>query len=176
MNKYIEFGKIKGTHGLKGELELECFFQNVEHFLNAGIFLKENEDNFIKINARKTGRKKDVTILKFNGIEKIEDATQLIKKTIFVERSALEELSDGNQETHFVFDLIGLRVLIEGNSVEYGKVTDVVDFGSGALLEVKLNLEGNEKLEEYLPKNPEVVKEVNLKEGFILINKNFKDL
>jgi len=62
----------------------------------------------------------------------------LVKKTLFCKRSSLETLEDGDNETHFVADLIGLKVYIEKEGELFGVVEDVVNFGGGPLLEVKL--------------------------------------
>ena len=173
MDKYIEFGKITATHGLKGEIFVDCFFKNVEHFLNFGIFLKK-EEGFEKLDATKNGVKKDGIILKFKGIESLESAQSLVKKTLFSPREALKELDDGMPETHFVVDLIGLKVLVEGFEECYGEISDVVDFGGGPLLEVileKSHIKNKDKTDfvEYHSKNSNTTKEVNIEKNYIIL-------
>jgi 16S rRNA processing protein RimM len=176
VEKYIEFGKITATHGLKGEIFVDCFFKNIEHFLNFDLFLKE-EDGFKKVKAIKNGFKKDGVILKIEEIESLEVAKSLVTKILYSPYQALTKLDDGMQDTHFVVDLIGLQVLIEGFEGIYGKINDVVNFGGGPLLEVNLDrshIKNQEKadLTEYHLKNPQTIKEVNIEKNYII----FKDL
>jgi 16S rRNA processing protein RimM len=180
VNKYVEFGKIVDTHGLKGEIVVDCLFKNVEHFLAFGVFIKDEEE-FKPLNIRKNGVKKDGIILKIADVESFEVARTWVKKIIFSPREALEMLDDGNSDTYFVADLIGLKVLIEGYEEAYGMVADVVDFGGGPLLEVNLASEhpknkGKSSLVEYHQKNPHTVKEVDLKKSHIIFKNNLGDL
>jgi 16S rRNA processing protein RimM len=167
VDKFIEFGKISGAHGLKGEMNLECFFKNFEHFTASGIFLKNGKE----IKITKTGVKKDIIIIKIEGIESKTEADKMLKTELFIKRSALEDLNSEETDKHFVADLIGLNAIIENEKNAFGTVVDVVDFGGGALLEVR-----TEKNLEYFPKNPEVVLEVNLEKNYLILNKNFVNL
>lgn len=176
MNKYILFSKIKALHGIKGEVWCECFFENYEYFiLKKPLFLKTKEGSLTLIKPILQGVKKGGLILKFAGIETLEEASRLLENEIFIERITLDEFAEEGK--HFVADLINLTVLIENYEESYGKVLDVVDFGGGTLLEVeinhfhKLNKNKKEKL-EYYEKTKDTIKEVNLNKGFILLFEN----
>jgi ribosomal 30S subunit maturation factor RimM len=100
-----------------------------------------------------------------------------VTKFLYSPYQDLTKLDDGMQDTHFVVDLIGLQVLIEGFEGIYGKINDVVNFGGGPLLEVNLDrshIKNQEKadLTEYHLKNPQTIKEVNIEKNYII----FKDL
>ena len=150
---------------------LECYFKNYEHFLsNGGIFIK-SEDGFLPFQMVKTGVKRGELIVKPEGFTAKEQAMGLLKKEVFVERSSLDEL-ETEKEGHFVADLIGLKIFMNEETEVYGFVLDVVDFGGGPLLEVEIshthpnNNNKKEKL-EYYEKSENIVKEVNLLEGYI---------
>ena len=178
MNKYIEFGKVLGTHGLKGQVLMQCFFENVEYFIEKGVFIKA-EQGFEPIIIKKVGIKKGGVIIEVQGSSTKESADKLLKLELFIERSALNELDDEDGETHFVADLLELNVLMEGEEGTFGKVTDVVNFGGGPLLEVEINLKhknnlGKKEKLEYYEKSKQALKEVNLKQGYIMLKNHDK--
>jgi ribosomal 30S subunit maturation factor RimM len=174
VDKYTEFGKIVGIHGLKGEMLLDCFFTNFNHFVSKGIFMKF-EDGFNQISIKKNGIKKLGVIIHIEGCNSKEDTVKFLNKTLFTPRDALEELDDGDKNTHFVADLLNLEVKVDGEEGIFGNIHDVVNFGGGPLLEVKLehshkfNKNKTEKF-EYYEKNITNIKEVNLKQGYLILN------
>lgn len=163
MEKIICFGKFKGTHGIKGELALEHFFENYEFFFKKNQFLFEGKP----IQLIFKGRKKDCLIIAIEGVMRIEDASSFLKKEVFVERKLLEELDDGNSKTHFVSDLIGLKAIL--NNKEYGIVMDVVNFNGTVFLEIFANETQNT---EYHEKNENTIKEVDISKGTITFKEN----
>ena len=176
MNKYIEFGKVLGTHGLKGQVVMQCFFESVEYFIEKGVFIK-TEQGFEPITIKKVGIKKGGVIIEVQNSSTKESADKLLKLELFIERSTLNELDDENEETHFVADLLELNVFIEGEEEIFGKVNDVVNFGGGPLLEIAINLKhknniGKKEKLEYYEKSKQALKEVNLKQGYIIL-KNY---
>lgn len=166
MDKFVCFGKIESLHGIKGEVTIDCFFANYDFFLKANSFFILEDNDYIKINFTLNGKKKDVLIIQIENVTTIEEAKKFLKKEILTERALLNQLDDGNEETHFVQDLIGLKVILENK--EYGIVTDVVNFGGGPLIEVLPN-DGN-KITEYYEKNKNYIKQVDISNGTITLH------
>ena len=101
-------------------------------------------------------------ILKFVGIDTVEEAEKFRNSYILINRNELEELPEG---VYYIADLIGLKVYTENN--EYlGIVDDIFQTGSNDVYVVKNDL-GQSKL---LPGIDEVIKEINLPEGKIIVN------
>lgn len=148
MQKYIPFGKIIKTHGLKGELVLECDFENPYHFLKNLFFAKDNQMQPLKVEISGT-LKNDRFIIKCDGIHSIEEAQTMVSKQIFVPRNKLPPSENG----YYICDIIGLEA-VDFNGLKIGTVVDVVDFGSGLNLEIK-NLQ--EKLEYYVCSDDTIV-------------------
>jgi 16S rRNA processing protein RimM len=180
-NKYISFGRITSAHGLKGEVNLECFFANYEYFIkNNLIFIKAEESGYENVICEARGTKNEKMIISLENINTKEKAQEFIGKELFIKREDLEEINDPLTEGHFVADLLGMIVKDVEKEEKYGILKDVVDFGGGVLLEVELdsrhekNKNKKEKL-EYFKKDKDTIKEVNLEEGFItiFINKDF---
>ena len=166
VDKFICFGKIASSHGIKGEVALDCYFSNYQFFLEKNRFFILEDGKYVNLNLKLNGKKKDLLIVKIPEVEKIEDAAKFLKKEVFVERDLFNLLDDGNNETHFVQDLIGLKVILENK--EIGKVQDVVNFGSGPLLEVLISVDN--KTTEYYEKNKNNIKEVDILNGTITLN------
>ena len=162
MNQYLELGQIVNVRGLKGEVKVNSFAENNSRFETLSeIFLKA-KGNMQKYKIQKVSYSKNQVILKFEGIDTVEEAEKLRNSYILVDRNNLEELPKG---VYYLADLIGLNVYTEEN--EYlGKVDDIFQTGSNDVYVVKNDL-GQSKL---LPGIPEVIKEINLEASKIIVN------
>ena len=162
MNQYLELGQIVNVRGLKGEVKVNSFAENNSRFETLSeIFLKA-KGNMQKYKIQKVSYSKNQVILKFEGIDTVEEAEKLRNSYILVDRNNLEELPEG---VYYLADLIGLNVYTEEN--EYlGKVDDIFQTGSNDVYVVKNDL-GQSKL---LPGIPEVIKEINLEASKIIVN------
>lgn len=139
--EYIEFGKVIKPHGIKGNLAVECFFEEPQAFINL-LFIEENEI-FSQISTTIEGTLKcDRIILQINNISSIEDAKKFINKTLFIHKNSLPNLPKGE---FYTFEVIGLKFCT--NTTQIGTITDIVNFGSGINFEIT-TLE--EKLEYYV--------------------------
>ena len=105
---------------------------------------------------------KNMVLVKFKGIDKVEDAELLRNFYLEVDRENAIELEEGE---YFIADLLGMNVLTEENE-ELGKLEDVFNAGSSDIYVVKTE-EGKQIL---LPAISEVVKEINLKENKIIVH------
>ena len=101
-------------------------------------------------------------VMKFTGIDSIEDAEKIIGAELRVPESEIPEAEEGS---FYTFHLRGCRVYAvrgsdggEGDRSEYiGDVTDVVDGGGTSLLQV-----GSGKDETLIPFAESIVKRVDL--------------
>ena len=115
-----------------------------------------------KYKIEKVGYAKNQVILKFEGIDTIEQAEVLRNSYILVDRKDLGDLPEGE---YYIVDLIGLKVYTEDG--EYlGIVDDIFQTGSNDVYDVKNDL-GQSRL---LPGIKEVIKEINLPDGKIIVN------
>ena len=98
-------------------------------------------------------------VMKFAGIDSIEDAEKIIGAELRIPESALPAAQEGS---FYTFHLRGCRVYAVGESVgssdDYiGDVTDIVDGGGTQLLQV-----GSGKEETLIPFAESIVKKVDL--------------
>ena len=103
---------------------------------------------------------KDMVLIKFKGIDRVEDAELLRNSYLKVNRQDEPELEEG---TYYIVDLIGLDVYSDESKL-LGKLDDVFNSGSCDIYVVKDEL-GKQLL---LPAISDVIKEINLEEKKIV--------
>ena len=109
---------------------------------------------------------KETVILKLKGIDSISEAEKLQKMQIKVQ---VNELMPVPPDRYYIFQIIGLKCAT-ADGVELGQVTDVLQTGANDVYVVRPN-PGITKLQEILiPVIDEVVLEINVEKGHILVN------
>ncbi len=92
MEKFLELGQIVNTKGLKGEVKVNSFSEDSTRFERIKkIFLKKKNE-LKEYEIQKVGYSKNQVILKFKGIDTIEQAETLRNTYILVDRDSLEKL------------------------------------------------------------------------------------
>ncbi|MFP4407928.1 MAG: ribosome maturation factor RimM [Spirochaetaceae bacterium] len=153
----IAIGRISGTHGLRGDVKVESFSGEYDHFdfLETVLLRKDGRERQIAVQAVKRSGGKAVVSLA--GIESVEDAARLRGWELWASR---EQAAPLRNEEYYIADVIGLSVTEQGETL--GSVTAVYDGGQGELLEVDL---GERKA--LLPFLAVYVKSVDLEAGRI---------
>ena len=105
---------------------------------------------------------KDMVLIKFKGIDKVEDAELLRNAYLKIDRKDEPDLEEG---TYYIVDLIGLEVYSDKGDL-LGKVDDIYNNGSADIYVVKDEL-GKQLL---LPAISDVIKEINLNEKKIVVH------
>lgn len=159
--KFIQVGKIVNTQGIKGEIKIIPFTDDIYRFDKLEkIYIGKEK---LKLEITKVWYKKNTVILKFKGYDNINDVEKFKNQNIYVDEKDKIELKD-NQ--YFIFDIIGCKVLDTSNK-EIGTVVDIIEAGSSDIYVV----EGNSKYEEYLiPGVKEFIKDINIEEKRIKID------
>lgn len=157
--RFLDSGKIVGTHGIRGELRIDPWCDSPE-FLCAfkTLYLNESGTEFVKVKSRPH---KNIVLCKIDGIETIEQAERMRGKIVYIDRNDIT-LDEG---VNFVQDLLGLEVKDADNDTVYGKLTDVLRTGANDVYEVT-----DDNGKKYLvPVIDEVVIETNVDDGYILL-------
>lgn len=162
MNKYLELGQIVNVKGLKGEVKVNSFSNDNTKFERLSKVTLKQKNKETEYEIEKVGYNKNQVIIKFKGIDTIEEAEKLRNSFILVDREIFGELPEG---VYYIADLIGLDVYTKNN--EYlGKVDDIFETGSNDVYVVKDEL-GKQKL---LPGIDEVIKNIDIENGKIIVN------
>ena len=157
MQNKFEVGKIVNTFGIKGEVKVALYTENINNFKkNNKIYVNNKE-----MQVEHSRLQKNMLILKLKGVDNMTDAEDLRDSIITVERSK-KELPAG---TYYIADLIGLDVYTDEGAL-LGKIIDIYNTGANDIYTVK-NLEGKEVL---LPAIKEVVKQVDLQNEKIIVH------
>ncbi len=130
-NQLLDAGKIVNTHGIRGEVKVFPLCDGPEFLLEFDRFFMNGSE----LEVASSRAHKNVTLIKFKGIDRIEDAEKLIGTVIQLNCDDVE-LEDGR---YFIEDLIGMKVIDADTNVEYGKLTNVIQTGANDVYEVKGN-------------------------------------
>ena len=160
MEQFLEAGQIVATHGVRGELKVLPWADGPEFLLEFDhIYLDGACYDIEQSRVHKT-----CTLLKLAGIDSPEEAAPLMRRIVRVDRTEVE-LEEGvklPEGTYFIADLIGLRVLNDGEEI-------------GILKEV-LSLPGNDvyvvrgQQEHMIPVVREFVEEPDFAAGTVTVH------
>jgi len=160
MKKYLEIGKIVGTHGIKGEVRIQPWADSGEFLLDfKKLYDKTGSVCYQIKNARVH---KNMVIAKIAGVDSIEQADTLRGKILFMDRQDAN-LPEGR---YFVQDLIGLHVIDADNGTEYGVVTDVFNTFANDVY----SLRSPDGKEYFIPAIDQVLAGTDLEAGTIKIH------
>lgn len=164
MSDYVSVGKILNFHGIKGEVRVG-FSQTQRDFLAEldKVFLCINHE-YLEFKIQNIRFVKSFAVIKFKGLDDINDILQYKGCLIFIDKSTIRE-SLGEDE-FLIDELTGLDVFdIDGNKL--GFVVGVSNNGATDLLSVKTK-SGKISL---VPFVNALVPTVDIKNKKIIINK-----
>ncbi len=156
-NEVLELGKIVNTHGIRGELKIQPWCDEPELFHELEYFYVGDT----KYEIIRTRIHKNCIIAQVEGIDSINQAELLKNRVITIEREALGELPEG---AYYIADLEGLAVrTMDGK--ELGIIDEIIKTGSNDVYVLKET--GGKPI--LIPVIDQVVKEVNVEEGYVLV-------
>ena len=163
MTKFISVGKILNFHGIQGEAKVGFSKNQQDFFLSLeNVFVKVDND-YKKLKITRSRLNKTFAIVKFEGINSINDLILLKGCLLFVEEETIRE---NLEEDEFLIDeLVGLDVFdVEGGKL--GFVVGVSNNGATDLLSVKTKT----KKVCLIPFVKAIVVDVSLKDKKVVIN------
>jgi len=127
--KRIALAAVAGAHGVKGELRLKLFTDNLDNLArHKSVYVGDAERKLESVRAGSSG-----AIARLAGIADRSAAEALRGSLVEVDRSALPPLNEGE---YYHADLIGLECVASGG-VRVGAVVAVENYGAGDLLEIQ---------------------------------------
>ena len=150
-------GIISSTHGVRGEVKVFPTTDDVKRFrrLKEVILETGREERVLEIEGVKFF--KQFAILKFRGIDSINDIEKYRGCGLFVTRENAVKLKENE---YFIADLIGIAVEDETGAV-LGKVEDVIETGANDVYQIRM-ADGRELL---LPAIRQCVLSVDVEAG-----------
>ena len=161
-NNYISIGKILNFHGVQGEAKLG-YSKNREEFLSGlKLVYVQSGDEYLPLEIVRIRFTPKCGIIKFKGIDTLNDILEYKNKLLFVEKETAREHL--NEDEFLIDELVGLDVYDGDKKV--GAVVGVSNNGATDLLSVKTH--GNNV--SLVPFVKAIVLSVDIKNRKILIN------
>lgn len=162
MEEYFEIGQIVNTSGLKGEIKIKPFTDDIKKFNNLKTIYVSVKKELKEFEIEHVRFSKNMVFLKLKGIDNIEEAENYRNLYLKIKRDKDEKLEEG---VYYVVDLIGCTVYTDDNQ-NLGEVEDVFSTGSNDVYVVKDEL-GKQVL---LPAIKEVIKSVDIENKKIIVH------
>ncbi len=161
LKKFLETGKIVGTHGVKGMLRVQPWCDSGEFLKQFKNFYtdKDGKDKLIATSVQPHG---NVVLMAVKGVDSIEKAETLRGKVIYIDRKDIT-LPEGR---YFIDDLIGCTVFDDQDGLVLGEISDVSQTGANDVWHIKKG-----ETEYLVPVIDEVVVLVDVENSKVVIKK-----
>ena len=155
MEQFLQVGVISSTHGIRGEVKVFPTTDDPMRFKKLKkVFLDTGRER-LELEVQSVRFFKQFAIVKFKGIDNINDIEKYKGKGIFVPR---EDAVPLDEDEYYIADLIGMEVFTEDG--HFGVVKDVMETGAN---EVYI-IESDEHGEVLIPAVRQCVLDVNVEE------------
>lgn len=163
MSKYISVGKILNFHGIQGEAKVGYSKNQQDFFCSLKEVFVLSEHEYVPLKIKSCRLNKSFAIVKFEGINSINDILPYKNSLLFVPEETIRESLD---EDEFLIDeLVGLEVF-DTNDRKIGFIIGVSNNGATDLLSVKTK----SKKVSLVPFVKAIVTHVSIKDRKVVIN------
>ena len=162
MEEYFEIGQIVNTSGLKGEIKIKPFTDDITKFKNFKTIYVSIKKELKEFEIEHVRFSKNMVFLKLKGIDTIEEAENYRNLYLRIKRDKDEKLE---KDTYYIVDILGCKVYTDEQK-ELGEVVDVFSTGSNDVYVVKDEL-GKQIL---LPAIKDVIKNVDIENKLITVH------
>ena len=161
MEDLLKVGVITTTHGVIGVVKVFPT-TDPERFLDLEYVLLDAGREMKKLEVRNVRFFKNLVILKFAGIDNINDIEMYKGRDLWIPREEAQELGE---DEYYVADLIGMDVFLE-NGEKFGVLRDVMETGANDVYVVD-GVDGKEIL---LPAIHECILDVDLEKNAMTVH------
>ena len=163
-DRKVLIGKLGKPHGIKGYIYFHYYGKDLSTLLNYEELIVEQEKSF---KLENTFKKSDRLIIILEGCYDRNFAEQLRNKEVYIREENLPPLINGE---YYLYQLEGLKVRNLENKI-LGVVQGSFGTKSNEVLIVQSTQESIDDKERLLPYiKPQVVKEISLEEGLMLVD------
>lgn len=162
MEKMFQVGVISSTHGVRGEVKVYPTTDDVKRFkklkeviLDTGREMKTLEIESVKFF-------KQFAILKFKGIDNINDIEKYKGKSLFVDREHAVRL---RKDEYFIADMIGMQVVTDEGE-DFGILKEVIETGANDVYIIDTKEHG----EILIPAIKQCILHVDVEQGIMQIH------
>lgn len=162
MEDLLQVGGIANTHGVRGEVKVFPTTDDPQRFCDLKTVLLDTGHEYLKLEIQNVKFFKKFVILKFKGMDNINDVEKYKGKGLWITREQAVELKE---DEYFITDLIGLCVKNESDE-EIGTIKDVLVTGANDVYVIERS-DGTEVL---LPAIKQCILDVDLKERMMKVH------
>ena len=162
MEQYLQVGVITQTHGVRGEVKVFPTTDDPERFLDLKKVLLDTGKEKISLEIKSVKFFKQFVILKFKGIDNINDIERYKRCPLLVNR---EDAVDLEEDEYFIADMIGMAVWTDDDK-EFGTLKDVIETGANDVYIIQSKDHG----EVLVPAIKECIIDVDVEEQKMVIH------
>ena len=162
MEDFFQIGIITSPHGVRGEVKVYPTTDDPRRFKKLKNVLLDDGKERRSMEIESVKFLKQMVLLKFKGLDSMNDVERLRKASLYVARENAVRLG---RDEYFMADLIGLKVQDESGT-EIGCVRDVMETGANDVYVIDLT-DGRELL---LPAIKQCVLKVDVEAGIMMIH------
>ena len=167
MEDLLKVGVITSTHGIRGEVKVFPTTDDAKRFKKLKNVILDNGKEKIDMEIASVKFFKNMVILKFKGIDDINDVEKYKKAELYVTRENAVPLK---KDEYFIADLIGIEVTSdEGEAL--GVIDDVLQTGANDVYVVQA--EGGKELliqDLLVPAIKACIKEVDIENQKMIVH------
>lgn len=162
MDNYLRVGVISSTHGIRGEVKVFPTTDDVNRFHDLKEVILDTGKDYIPLEVENVKFFKQMVILKFKGINDINEIEKYRGKDLLVTRENAVPLGE---DEYFIYDLLGSEVVTEDGTV-LGILEEILTTNANDVYVVKTK----DKKEILLPSIKECILDINLDEKRITVH------
>ena len=126
MEQLLQVGVISSTHGIRGEVKVFPTTDDVKRFKKLKKVILDTGREHLPLEVESVKFFKQFAIVKFKGIDNINDIEKYKGKILLVDRENAVKL---RKDEYFIADMIGLQVYTEDGEA-FGVLKDVLETGA----------------------------------------------
>ena len=162
MEDLLKVGVITTTHGVRGEVKVYPTTDEPERFLELDYVLLDTGRELRKLEIKNVKFFKNLVILKFKGVDNINDIEKYKGRDLWIPREEGQELEE---DEYYIADLLGMSVVLEDGQ-EFGTLKDVMETGANDVYII----DSAEHGEVLLPAIKECILDVDLEMNVMTIH------
>lgn len=159
----LEIGQIVNTFGIKGIVKVKPFTDDIKRFDNLKTVYIEKNNTQKEYEIEEVKYHKDMVLIKFKGVDTVEQAELLRNAYLTISRDSVEKLEEGR---YYIVDMLGLEVYTD-EQVLLGTLDDIFNTGSNNDIYVVKDKQGKQIL---LPAIQDVIKQIDMENRKMIVH------
>lgn len=162
MEDLLKVGVITTTHGVWGEVKVYPTTEDAQRFQDLDYVLLDTGKDMRRLDIQRVKFFKNLAILKFQGIDNINDIEPYKGRDLWIPR---EEGLELEEDEYYIADLLDMEVYLEDGS-KFGILKDVMETGANDVYVVQ-TAEGKEVL---LPAIKDCILDVDVEQNKMTVH------